>query len=122
MVRKGSTVSVALQSCFYLARMHYILYYIILYYMCCVYIYTYIYIYIYIYIYTHIHTYTHRYIYIYIYIHTYIHIYMYVYKLELVFRSLMAWGKKFLLSLSVFAIMLRKHLPDGSKMKRRLPG
>ncbi len=34
----------------------------------------------------------------------------------------MAWGKKLLLSLSVFAIMLRKRLPDGSKMKRRLPG
>ncbi len=35
------------------------------------------------------------------------------------FRSLMAWGKKLLLSLSVFAI---KRLPDGSKIKRRLPG
>ncbi len=34
----------------------------------------------------------------------------------------MAWGKKLLLSLSVFAIMLRKRLPDGSKMKRYLPG
>ncbi len=34
----------------------------------------------------------------------------------------MAWGKKLLLSLSVFAIMLRKRLPDGSKMKRLLPG
>ncbi len=34
----------------------------------------------------------------------------------------MAWGKKLLLSLSVFAIMLRKYLPDGSKMKKRLPG
>ncbi len=34
----------------------------------------------------------------------------------------MAWGKKLLLSLSVFAIMLRKRLPDGSKMKSRLPG
>ncbi len=34
----------------------------------------------------------------------------------------MAWGKKLLLSLSVFAIMLWKRLPDGSKMKRRLPG
>ncbi len=34
----------------------------------------------------------------------------------------MAWGKKLLLSLSVFAIMLWKCLPDGSKMKRRLPG
>ncbi len=41
---------------------------------------------------------------------------------ETEFRSLMAWGKKLLLSLSVFAIMLRKHLPDGSKMKRRLLG
>ncbi len=29
----------------------------------------------------------------------------------------MAWGKKLLLSLSVFAIMLLKRLPDGSKMK-----
>ncbi len=34
----------------------------------------------------------------------------------------MARGKKLLLSLSVFAIMLLKRLPDGSKMKRRLPG
>ncbi len=34
----------------------------------------------------------------------------------------MAWGKKLLLSLSVFSIMLLKRLPDGSKMKRRLPG
>ncbi len=34
----------------------------------------------------------------------------------------MAWGKKLLLSLSVFAIMLRKRLPDGSKIKRRLLG
>ncbi len=37
--------------------------------------------------------------------------------------SLRAWwpgGKKLLLILSVFAIMLRKRLPDGSKMKRRL--
>ncbi len=34
----------------------------------------------------------------------------------------MAWGKKLLLSLSVFDIMLRKHLPDGSKKKRWLPG
>ncbi len=34
----------------------------------------------------------------------------------------MAWGKKLLLSLSVFAIMLLKRLPDGSKKKRRLPG
>ncbi len=32
----------------------------------------------------------------------------------------MAWGKKLLLSLSVFSIMLWKCLPDGSKMKRRL--
>ncbi len=37
-------------------------------------------------------------------------------------RSLMAWRKKLLLSLSVYAIMLQKRLPDGSKMKRRLPG
>ncbi len=29
----------------------------------------------------------------------------------------MAWGKKLLLSLSVFAIRLRKRLPDGSKFK-----
>ncbi len=36
--------------------------------------------------------------------------------------SLGIWGKKLLLSLSVFAIMLWKRLPDGSKMKRRLPG
>ncbi len=43
------------------------------------------------------------------------------YETEFEFRSLMAWGKKLLLSLSVFAIMLRKRLPDG-KMKRRLPG
>ncbi len=34
----------------------------------------------------------------------------------------MAGGKKLLLSLSVFAIMLRKRLPDGSKKKRWLPG
>ncbi len=34
----------------------------------------------------------------------------------------MAWEKKLLLSLSVFAIMLLKRLPDGSKMKRRLSG
>ncbi len=34
----------------------------------------------------------------------------------------MAWVKKLLLSLSVFAIMLLKCFPDGSKMKRRLPG
>ncbi len=44
------------------------------------------------------------------------------YETEFEFRSLMAWGKKFLLSLSVFAIILRKRLPDGSKMKRLLPG
>ncbi len=36
---------------------------------------------------------------------------------ETEFRSLMAWGKKLLLSLSVFAIMLLKRLPDGSEMK-----
>ncbi len=36
-------------------------------------------------------------------------------------RSLMAWGKKLLLSLSVFAIRLRKRLPDGSRVKRPLP-
>ncbi len=36
--------------------------------------------------------------------------------------SLVAWGKKLLLSLSVFAIMLQQRLPDGSKMKRRWPG
>ncbi len=41
---------------------------------------------------------------------------------ETEFRSLMAWGKKLLLSLSVFAIMLLKRLPDGSRKKRRLPG
>ncbi len=44
------------------------------------------------------------------------------YETEFEFRSLMAWGKKLLLSLSVFAIMLRKRLPDGSKRKKRLPG
>ncbi len=33
----------------------------------------------------------------------------------------MAWGKKLLLSLSVFAIMLLKRLPDGSEMKKWLP-
>ncbi len=38
------------------------------------------------------------------------------------FRSLMAWGKKLLLSLSVFAIRQRKRLLDGSKVKRQLPG
>ncbi len=38
-----------------------------------------------------------------------------VYETEFVLRSLMAWGKKLLLSLSVFAIMLLKRLPDGSK-------
>ncbi len=42
------------------------------------------------------------------------------YETEFEFRILMAWGKKLLLSLSVFAIMLRKRLPDGSKMKKRL--
>ncbi len=38
--------------------------------------------------------------------------------------SLGAWwpgGRRLLLSLSVFAIMLQKRLPDGCKMKRRLP-
>ncbi len=45
-----------------------------------------------------------------------------VYETEFVLRSLMAWGKKLLLSLSVFAIMLLKRLPDGSKQKRWLPG
>ncbi len=30
----------------------------------------------------------------------------------------MAWGKKLLLGLSVFAIMLLKRLPDGSEMKK----
>ncbi len=44
------------------------------------------------------------------------------YETEFEFRSLMARGKKLLLSLSVFAIMLRKRLSDGSKMKRLLPG
>ncbi len=44
-----------------------------------------------------------------------------VMRLSLSLRSLMAWGKKLLLSLSVFAIMLWKCLPDGSKMKKRLP-
>ncbi len=43
------------------------------------------------------------------------------YETEFEFRSLMAWRKKLLLSLSVFAIMLRKRLSDGSKMKRWLP-
>ncbi len=38
------------------------------------------------------------------------------------FRSLMAWGKKLLLSLSVFAIMLRKLLPDESRVNKQLPG
>ncbi len=32
----------------------------------------------------------------------------------------MAWGKKLLLSLSVFAIMLLKRLPDGSKMSGQI--
>ncbi len=45
-----------------------------------------------------------------------------VYETEFVFRSLMAWGKKLFLSLSVFAIMLLKRLADGSKQKRWLPG
>ncbi len=31
----------------------------------------------------------------------------------------MAWGKKLLLSLSAFAIMLGNRLPDGSKIKSR---
>ncbi len=44
------------------------------------------------------------------------------YETEFVLRSLMAWGKKLLLSLSVFAIMLLKRLPDGSKQKRWLSG
>ncbi len=34
----------------------------------------------------------------------------------------MAWGKKLLLSLSVFAIMLLKRLPDGSEMKKMVTG
>ncbi len=37
---------------------------------------------------------------------------------ETEFRSL----KKLLLSLSVFAIMLLKRLPDGSEIKKWLPG
>ncbi len=41
---------------------------------------------------------------------------------ETEFRSLMARGKKLLLSLSVFAIMLLKRLPDGSEVKKWLPG
>ncbi len=41
------------------------------------------------------------------------------YETEFEFGSLMAWGKKLLLSLPVSAIMLRERLPDGSKMKRR---
>ncbi len=45
-----------------------------------------------------------------------------VYETGFVLRSLMAWGKKLLLSLSVFAIVLLKRLPDGSKQKRRLLG
>ncbi len=44
------------------------------------------------------------------------------YETEFEFRSLMVRGKKLLLSLSVFAIMLLKRLPDGSKQKRWLPG
>ncbi len=43
------------------------------------------------------------------------------YETEFEFRSLMA-REKLLQSLSVFAIMLRKRLPDGSKKKRWLPG
>ncbi len=39
---------------------------------------------------------------------------MWCYETEFEFRSLMAWGKKLILSLSAFAIMLRKRLPDGS--------
>ncbi len=39
---------------------------------------------------------------------------MWCYETEFEFRSLMAWGKKLILSLSAFAIMLRKCLPDGS--------
>ncbi len=34
----------------------------------------------------------------------------------------MALGKKLLLSLSVFAIMQRKRLPDGSRVHRQFPG
>ncbi len=45
-----------------------------------------------------------------------------VYETEFVLRSLMARGKKLLLSLSVFAIMLLKRLPDGSEQKKWLPG
>ncbi len=45
-----------------------------------------------------------------------------VYETEFVLRSLMAWRKKLLLSLSVFAIMLLKRLADGSKQKRWLRG
>ncbi len=41
---------------------------------------------------------------------------------ETKFRSLMAGGKKLLLSLSVFAVMLLKRLPDGSEVKKWLPG
>ncbi len=41
---------------------------------------------------------------------------------ETEFRSLMAWGKKLRRSISVFAIMLLKRLPDGSKQKWWLPG
>ncbi len=33
----------------------------------------------------------------------------------------MAWGKKLLLSISVFAIRQRKRLPDGSRVKRQFP-
>ncbi len=45
-----------------------------------------------------------------------------VYEAGFVLRNLMAWGKKLLLSLSVFAIILLKRLPDGSKWKRWLLG
>ncbi len=45
-----------------------------------------------------------------------------VYETEFEFRSLMAWGKKLFLSLSVFAIMLLKRLPDGSKQKKMVTG
>ncbi len=34
----------------------------------------------------------------------------------------MALGKKLLLSLSVFAIRLRKRLPDGSRVNRQFQG
>ncbi len=47
---------------------------------------------------------------------------MFFKRLTLSSRSLMAVGKKLLLSLSVFAIRQRKRLPDGSLVKRQLPG